>query len=71
MANSERDDYEKDKTISAGKTDLLPKAGGKSGSSGPTSSSTSYPKGGKPSLSPNELWPGKDREGWTYAVGGV
>jgi hypothetical protein len=67
----QRDDYEKGKQISTSDTNLIPKAGKGGDGSGPTGSSRSYPKGGKPGLNPNELWPGRDREGWTYAVGGV
>jgi len=40
----------KSKTVSTGSLEMI-KAGGSGAGSGPTGSSTSYPKGGKPSMS--------------------
>jgi hypothetical protein len=64
----------KDKEISRGSADML-KAGGSgsdSGSSGPTGSSRSYPKGGKVSMTPDfNPMNDKKRGGTDWVVGGV
>ena len=59
------------KSRSSGSLEMT-KGGGSGDGSGPTSSSRSYPKGGKPSMSP-DFNPMKDkrRGGTDWAVGGV
>lgn len=76
--NAQRTDYGnksgevgRDKVLSSKPMEMT-KAGGKDGeNSGPTGSSRSYPKGGKPSMSP-DFNPMKDRKrgGTDWAVGG-
>lgn len=60
-----------DKSIDS-KSMEMTKGGNSGDGSGPTSSSRSYPKGGKPSMSP-DFNPMKDskRGGTTWVVGGV
>ncbi len=61
----------RDKEISVKKAPMI-QAGGSGAGAGPTGSSRSYPKGGKPSMSP-DFNPMKDkkRNATDWAVGGV
>lgn len=60
-----------DKAMSSKPADMI-KAGGSGDGSGPTGSSRSYPKGGKPSLSPDfNPMRDKHRSGTDWVTGGV
>ena len=61
----------KDKEISSKPAEMI-KAGGSGDGGGPTGSSRSYPKGGKPSMTPDfNPMSDKKRGATDWAVGGV
>lgn len=63
--------YGSSKEVSNKPLDMI-KGGGSGDGSGPTSSSRSYPKGGKPSMSPDfNPMHDKKRGATDWAVGGV